>query len=112
MILGVTIVDEFCEDNIQSIEITEAIKEEIKKILKHKEVFKLDSSLSVRFVSYFPKLFIDGKYDEEKCYEYKVHVVLYDNWFYIQGYYYEDSVYNEVFCSDSVTYSQLGVEDD
>lgn len=112
MILDVTIVDEYCEDNIQSIEITEAIKEEIKKILEYKDIFKADSSLAIRFTDYFPKLFIDGKYDEEKCDKYEVHIIMFKSWFYIQGFYYKDSAYNEVFCSDSVNYQEIGVEND
>lgn len=112
MVLDVTVLDEYCGDNIQSVEINKEMIEEIKKLLKHKDIFKLNSSLAISFVSYFPKLFIDGKYDKEKCYEYEIHVVLYDDWFYIQGYYYKDSVYNEVFCSDCINYQEIGVEND
>lgn len=112
MVLDVTVIDEYCEDNIQSIEITEKLKEEIKKILEYKDIFKLDSSLAIRFTDYFPKLFIDGKYDEEKSDKYEVHIIMFKSWFYIQGFYYKDSVYNEIFCSDSVNYQEIGVEDD
>lgn len=112
MVLDVTVIDEYCEDDIQSIEITEKLKEEIKKIFEYKDIFKLDSSLAIRFTAYFPKLFIDGKYDEEKSDKYEVHIVLLKDCFYIQGFYYKDSAYNEVFCSDSVNYQEIGVEDD
>lgn len=112
MILDVTVVNDYCNDNIQSVEITEEIIEEIKKILKYKDIFKLNTSISVSFIVYFPKLFINGKYDEDKCCEYEIHVVLSDTWFYIQGYYYEDSAYNEIFCSDSINYQEIGIEND
>lgn len=112
MTLDVTVIDEYYEDDIQSVEINKEMIEEIKKLFKHKDIFKLNSSLAISFVSYFPKLFIDGKYDEDKCYEYEIHIVLLKDCFYIQGYYYNDNAYNEVFCSDSVNYQEIGVEDD